>query len=228
MAIWLGCDELDFNGAVAVAGGWLGRARRHLEDVAERPEHGWLAFFEGYVASWNGETARTLELAASTAAAGRRLGVPDLEMVGLALEGATLVSGARVDEGMRRLDEATATATGFGSVEEALADLPGDGPITVLAMHLVDDPDPRDELSHDTHIADVEKLKRQIERYRPHFDLIAEFPGRRAPDLAEMLGKETLVFKREVRRLKELGLTHSLRVGYRVSPRGEALRTLLD
>jgi hypothetical protein len=126
------------------------------------------------------------------------------------------------------IDEATARAAGFASVEEALADLPGDGPITVLTMHLAGEPDPRDELSHDTHIADVEKLKRQIERYRPHFDLIAEFPGRRAPDLAEMLGKETLVFKREVRRLKELGLTHSLRVGYRVSPRGEALRTLLD
>ena len=110
MAIWLACDELDFNGAVAVAGGWLRRARRLLEGLAERPEHGWLAFFEGYLASWNGETARTLELAASTAAAGRRLDVPDLEMLGLALEGSTLVSCAQADEGMRCLDEATATA----------------------------------------------------------------------------------------------------------------------
>ncbi len=41
---------------------------------------------------------------------GRRFGVPDLEMLGLALEGATLVAGAEVEEGMRYLDEATATA----------------------------------------------------------------------------------------------------------------------
>ena len=35
---------------------------------------------------------------------------PDLEMLGLALEGAALVARAEVDEGMRCLDEATATA----------------------------------------------------------------------------------------------------------------------
>jgi len=124
------------------------------------------------------------------------------------------------------IDLATATAAGFPSVEAALADLPGDGPITVLTLHLVDDPDPRDLLSHDTHIADPEKLKKQVDRYRAHLELIAEHPGRRAPDLAEMLGMETLDFKRQVRRLKELGLTHSLRVGYRLSPRGEAFRAL--
>jgi DNA-binding NarL/FixJ family response regulator len=74
------------------------------------PEHGWLAFFEGYLASASGRTARTLELAASAHECGRRLGVPDLEMLGLALQGATLVSTARVEEGMRCLDEATAAA----------------------------------------------------------------------------------------------------------------------
>ena len=73
----------------------------------------------------------------------------------------------------------------------------------------------------------VALLRRQVERYRPHFDLIAASPGVRAPDLAARLGMETLVFKRQVRRLKALGLTHSLRVGYRLSPRGEALRDLL-
>lgn len=55
--------------------------------------------------------------------------------------------------------------------------------------------------------------------------LIAAFPARRAPDLAEMRGLETVVFKRDVRKLKELGLTESLDVGYRISPRGQ---TLLD
>jgi hypothetical protein len=52
--------------------------------------------------------------------------------------------------------------------------------------------------------------------------LIADRPGVRAPDLAASLGLETLPFKRDVRRLKELGLTHSLPVGYEISPRGRA------
>lgn len=50
--------------------------------------------------------------------------------------------------------------------------------------------------------------------------LIAGHPGRRAGDLAEMLGRERLEFKRDVRKLKELGLTLSLEVGYELSPRG--------
>ena len=52
--------------------------------------------------------------------------------------------------------------------------------------------------------------------------LIAERPGVRAPDLAASLGRETLPFKRDVRKLKELGLTRSLPVGYEISPRGRA------
>ena len=46
---------------------------------------------------------------------GRRFGVPDLEMLGLALEGASLVAGARVPEGMARLGEATVTALEGGA-----------------------------------------------------------------------------------------------------------------
>jgi len=54
--------------------------------------------------------------------------------------------------------------------------------------------------------------------------LIAENPGTRAADLAERMGRETLKFKTDVRKLKELGLTVSLaeehKAGYRISPRG--------
>jgi hypothetical protein len=57
---------------------------------------------------------------------------------------------------------------------------------------------------------------------RPLLRLIADRPGVRAPDLAAGLGRETLPFKRDVRRLKELGLTRSLDVGYELSPRGRA------
>ena len=58
--------------------------------------------------------------------------------------------------------------------------------------------------------------------------LIADRPGVRAPDLAASLGRETQPFKRDVRKLKELGLTESLKVGYRLSPRGRAWLATLD
>lgn len=58
-------------------------------------------------------------------------------------------------------------------------------------------------------------------------ELIATWPARRAPELAEMEGQETLPWKAEVRRLKELGLTESLPVGYRLSPRGEQVLAAL-
>ncbi len=52
--------------------------------------------------------------------------------------------------------------------------------------------------------------------------LIAARPAVRAPDLAASLGRETQPFKIDVRKLKELGLTHSLEVGYELSARGRA------
>lgn len=110
MATWLSADELDFNGALSVSSGWLGRARRLLEPLEEGPEHGWLAFHEGYVARLRGDNAGAAERATVAARLGSRFGVCDLEMLGLALEGATLVACVRVEEGMRCLDEATVTA----------------------------------------------------------------------------------------------------------------------
>jgi DNA-binding NarL/FixJ family response regulator len=110
MATWLAADELDFHGATAVASGWLRRARRLLDPVEPGPDHGWLAFHDGFLAHVTGSTARARELAATAVDVGRRFGVADLEMLGLALEGGTLVACAEVEEGFRRLDEATAAA----------------------------------------------------------------------------------------------------------------------
>ena len=56
--------------------------------------------------------------------------------------------------------------------------------------------------------------------------LIAAWPGRRAPELAEIESRDTVAFKNDVRRLKELGLTVSLKVGYELSPRGRAVLRL--
>lgn len=61
----------------------------------------------------------------------------------------------------------------------------------------------------------------------PYLTTIQARPAQRAPELAALFGLETKPFKQRVRRLKELGLTESLRVGYRLSPRGESLLAYL-
>jgi hypothetical protein len=53
--------------------------------------------------------------------------------------------------------------------------------------------------------------------------LIEEFPEKRAASLAKKRGMDQLPFKVQVRKLKGLGLTESLEIGYRLSPRGAAL-----
>ncbi len=94
--------------------------------------------------------------------------------------------------------------------------------------------DPRAALRHDVSpdamaavITKLDAMDRRSARgpwTQRTLDLIATWPGRRAPELAEIEGLETVVFKTDVRKLKELGLTISLSVGYEVSPRGEAVR----
>lgn len=110
MATWLAADQVDFHGAMVVANGWLARAQRLLEPLELGPEHGWLAFHEGYIANLSGEVDKAAELAVRAARIGRELAVPDLEMLGLALQGTTLVARAQVAQGMRCLDEAAAIA----------------------------------------------------------------------------------------------------------------------
>ncbi|MGF1470401.1 MAG: LuxR C-terminal-related transcriptional regulator [Rubrobacteraceae bacterium] len=110
MAIWLAVDHLDFHGALAVASGWLQRAHRLLDPLEPGPEHAWLAFTEGYVALQRGKIDRAEGLGVYAARLGRRFEVADPEMLGLALEGTTLVAQARMEPGMRCLDEATVLA----------------------------------------------------------------------------------------------------------------------
>lgn len=57
---------------------------------------------------------------------------------------------------------------------------------------------------------------------------IHDHPGRRAGDLADAQRRDTVQFKRDVRKLKALGLTTSLEIGYRLSPRGERVFAALS
>jgi hypothetical protein len=86
-------------------------------------------------------------------------------------------------------------------------------------------------LDADLSDADVEALSRRVDRWDWAIEtlhLIEAHPARRAGDLADMVGRERLAFKADVRKLKGLGLTQSLDVGYRLSPRGEAYLRLRE
>ncbi|MHB1329419.1 MAG: hypothetical protein ACYC2K_14570 [Gemmatimonadales bacterium] len=58
-------------------------------------------------------------------------------------------------------------------------------------------------------------------------DVIAAHPAIRAGNLARLVGMERDVFKTNVRKLKALGLTESLEIGYRLAPRGLAVKNAL-
>src|SRR4051794_25955021 len=101
------------------------------------------------------------------------------------------------------------------------------GDLYRIELHLAG-PDPRAVLRERVpDDAELAALRRRVDRMGPwavdYLQAIAERPGVRAPDLAESFGMKTRAFKLRVRRLKELGLTESLRIGYRLSPRGEVV-----
>jgi hypothetical protein len=144
-----------------------------------------------------------------------------------------------------RITETDAHGAGAGSRAALITRLDahdsarGDAPIYRIAFHFAG-PDPRvalrerAELSEDETAAILRRLER-LDASSPHgawtartLALIADRPGVRAPDLAASVGRDTLPFKRDVRKLKELGLTESLRIGYRLSPRGVVVRTALE
>lgn len=94
--------------------------------------------------------------------------------------------------------------------------------------------DPRDALRQNADPAELEKIRRKLEKLDAEapwtaatLRVIAEHPAVVSTKLAELLGRERFALKDDIRKLKALGLTISLDVGYRLSPRGEAyLRTL--
>jgi hypothetical protein len=134
------------------------------------------------------------------------------------------------------LDAAQAREAGYASVGELVADLRGDPSLPVYRVRLrrIDGPDPRDELARAGSLteADVAMITVRLARMDRASNrgpwtgavlaLIADQPGVVSTVLAEAIGWERQDFKLHVRRLKELGLTLSLDVGYRLSPRGES------
>jgi hypothetical protein len=139
-----------------------------------------------------------------------------------------------VDEAVVTDDEAR--RAGYGSSADLLADLRGDRrlPIYRIRFHAMAGPDPRAVLAAtdalaETDVAEIDRRLDRLDRASSHgpwtaavLAVIAANPGRRAPDLAAMFERDVQPFKTDVRKLKNMGLTISLKIGYQLSPRGAA------
>jgi hypothetical protein len=144
------------------------------------------------------------------------------------------VAQVRIDA----ITDADARAAGEadrGALLRRLGSLPDDHEVWRVDFHVVDSPDPRSVLREEADLSadDVAALVKRLDRLdaasshgpwtRATLDLIAARPGTVSTALAEALGRDRPSFKVDVRKLKAMGLTESLDVGYRLSPRGQAL-----
>ena len=120
--------------------------------------------------------------------------------------------------GMSR-DELRSSIAGEGTLLRIELRLAGDDPRIALRERVPE----RTELE-----AIVARLARidaasSTPRTARYLRLIADQPGIVSHVLARQADADVPPFKRRVRQLKELGLTESLEVGYRLSPRGRAV-----
>jgi hypothetical protein len=139
-----------------------------------------------------------------------------------------------------QITESDAKKAGFKSKDELMSQMfDRDEDIYKIKVHWVGE-DPRkalrtnDKLSKkelDQIIGKLRKLDENSQRgnwTQLYLQMIHDQPNTHAAILAEQIGLTIPTFKPWVRKLKALGLTESLRPGYRLSPRGqkvlEALR----
>ena len=110
VAVWLAWDTSAFRGEQAIAAGWLQRARRLLEDQPLSAEHAWLALRSGISALLqDGSPEDAAVLAARVISVGEAIGSSDHAVAGRALHGYAEITAGRVTEGLRTLDEVSAS-----------------------------------------------------------------------------------------------------------------------
>ncbi|MBB5160411.1 hypothetical protein [Mycobacterium sp. AZCC_0083] len=156
----------------------------------------------------------------------------------------TPVGTVRIDAvtehpGGYRVTAAQAVAAGFSSAKAAQTELdrrPAKHTYLITVSFLA--PDERPGLAADDVLtdADIAAITARLDRWdavgtpwtRDYLRMIGENEAVRAPDLAARVGLDVPRFKRRVRQLKGIGLTISLDVGYRLSPRGRAFLGLAE
>jgi hypothetical protein len=134
------------------------------------------------------------------------------------------------------IDEGDITPEDVGrtglSLDELRASIAGEGALLRIELRLAG-ADPRialrDRLPEHGELDTIVAKLARIDAAAPvpwtthYVQLIADRPGIVSHVLSRQAGIDVALFKRRVRRLKELGLTESLEVGYRLSPRGRAV-----
>jgi hypothetical protein len=134
-----------------------------------------------------------------------------------------------VDEGDITPDDVRRTGM---SVEELRTAIAGEGTLLRIELRLAGD-DPRialrERLPEQTELTAIVARLAKIDAAsatpwtRCYLQLIADQPGIVSRALASQVDADVPSFKRRVRQMKELGLTESLEVGYRLSARGRAV-----
>ena len=139
------------------------------------------------------------------------------------------------------ITDAEAVRAGRESADEVRGELARakqqGAPVWRIRFHWVG-PDPRVALREQADLdpSEAEQIAARLARFdaasrsgpwtEATLDLIERRPETLAEELAAERGQERLAFKRNVRKLKEMGLTESLKQGYRLSPRGRAFAEL--
>jgi len=140
------------------------------------------------------------------------------------------------------IDARQASEAGYATVDDVLADLRGDASLSLYRIRFrrIDEPDPRDVLASAAELSadEIAAIGARLGRMDRSSSLgpwtmavlaqISDHPGTVSTVLAQALGWPRQDFKARVRRLKELGLTVSLEVGYRLSARGAAYLTAMS
>ena len=139
-----------------------------------------------------------------------------------------------VDEGDISPEDVVRTGMSAGELRSSIA---GEGTLLRIELHLAGD-DPRfalrERLPNDVELRAVVARLARIDAASAspwttrYLNLIADQPGVVSRVLARQVEAEVPPFKRRVRQLKEFGLTESLEIGYRLSPRGRAVLEWLE
>lgn len=131
-------------------------------------------------------------------------------------------------------------AAGFSSRDDLFGQLSDrDGRVYRIKVRYVGE-DPRIALRKSGRLTkeEFDGIKKKLDRMdaskvfgrwtKRYLELIRDNPEVLAADLADSIGMDKPRFKANVRKLKALGLTESMPVGYRLSPRGKACLKALD
>lgn len=141
---------------------------------------------------------------------------------------------------LEEITPAEVTRAGYASAEALRAELTDrdDGQIYRIELGPLT-ADPRVALrdavpASEAELRNLQERLRRLDRRSPGgpwtlrtLEAVRAHPGVRAGTLCRLVDQEREPFKIDVRKLKALGLTESLEIGYRLSPRGEALLQFL-